>query len=187
MFEIFLFLWWLCLSSLHYLHATLMSLPIEQWVQTLFMFDNVVTPMICDWKITSTNTEVWNGFNLIQVVNDFYIQKRAIRCVLQYLCSENSHKIHHKASTVELKFWIPYSHAKFVFSNRWFFRISEQIHWRSHLDVWFFISFCTASHRKHTCSFFRWLSQLFFISMWKGLLFLTHFLLNILLAVCCVM
>ena len=54
-------------------------------VQAPPTFDSVPKPMIPDWKIRSANTEVWNGFNLIQMADDFYIQKHSTRCVCQYM------------------------------------------------------------------------------------------------------
>ena len=48
-------------------------------------FDSVLNTMISDRKIRTDNTEVQNGFNLIQMIYDFYIRKHSTRCVLQYM------------------------------------------------------------------------------------------------------
>ena len=56
----------------------------ETMVQAQPTFDRVLNPMISDWKIRSAKTGVRNKFNLIQMIDDFYIQKHSTRCVLQY-------------------------------------------------------------------------------------------------------
>ena len=87
-------------------------IPYGTIVQAQSPFDSVLKALTSDWKIRSFNTELRNGFNLIPMTDDFYIQKHSTRCVLQYMFWEFS-KIHCKVSAAELRFWIVYYHAKF--------------------------------------------------------------------------
>ena len=87
-------------------------------VQTQSKFDSMLKPMISDWKIRSANTEVQNGFNLIQMTDDFYTEKHSTRCVLQNIFWRKKSKKHQKCF-IKLRFWIVYYHAKVVLSNKW--------------------------------------------------------------------
>ena len=82
-------------------------------------FDSVLKPMISNRKLRSANTEVWNGFNLIQMIDDSLIFRNTQPGKFFNTYSENFYKIHGKVFVVELRFWIVYCHATLVLSNKW--------------------------------------------------------------------
>ena len=59
------------ITSGYYVHATLMSFPIDQWVCNDRHVDSGSINLVCDWKNQSAETENQNVLYLTHVFNDF--------------------------------------------------------------------------------------------------------------------
>ena len=122
-FQVVFCKWSLRLSSLFYMHATLMPLPTKQWVHTNRHSDRR------EFQFWRTFQQALSGFsNTCKVYDRSKIwllikmhRSWAQECLNLFIRSENFHKIHCSRVYILDSSWLKtYYHAKYVLNRRWF-------------------------------------------------------------------